>query len=312
MRGIGFFLLTTSLILLMAGCSGSRNNQRGNSESAYKKFMERQKALAADEQASKENPLMSSEELEKMGDFYVKQRNLPMAFLQYDKAFRLDRNQLNIRYKMGRLFLEKGMAEEAQNEFLEVLKVNPQHAQAFEGIGWVFFKTGDLERAGKNLQQAVALEHTLWQAHHLLGIIYDRQQNYEGAIEQYQKAISLNPNMAMLFNNLGMCLLLKGDYGEALKSFLQALKLEGSNDRVYNNLGLTLCKLGRYKEALEVFKKSGDEAAAYNNLGYIFMIEGKNKEAIEAFEKAIEIKPGFYTKAYENLKKAKTVYSSSP
>jgi Flp pilus assembly protein TadD len=145
-----------------------------------------------------------------------------------------------------------------------------------------------------------------------LGIIYDRQQNYEGAIQQYKKAISLNPNMAMLFNNLGMCLLLKGDYGEALKSFLQALKLEASNDRVYNNLGLTLCKLGRYKEALEVFKKSGDEAAAYNNLGYIFMIEGKNKEAVEALEKALEINPGFYTKAYENLKKAKTAHSSSP
>src|SRR4030067_1676336 len=159
-RGMGFCLLITFLVLFMTRCSGSRNNQRGISE-AYKKFMERQKALAADEQASKENPVMTQEELERMGDFYVRQGNLPMAFLQYDKALRLDRNQPGIHYKMGRLFLEKGMAEEAQNEFLEVLKVNPQHAQAFEGIGWVFFKTGDLERAEKNLQQAVALEHTL-------------------------------------------------------------------------------------------------------------------------------------------------------
>lgn len=106
-----------------------------------------------------------------------------------------------------------------------------------------------------------------------------------------------------------MCLLLKGDYREALKSFLQALKLETPNDKVYNNLGVTLCKLGRYEEALEVFKKSGDEAAAYNNLGYVFMSEGKNKQAIDAFEKALEIKPGFYTKAYENLKKAKAASS---
>jgi Tfp pilus assembly protein PilF len=118
--------------------------------------------------------------------------------------------------------------------------------------------------------------------------------------------------MAMLFNNLGMCFLSKGDYNEAHKFFLEALKLEVSNDRVRNNLGLTLCKLGRYEEALEIFKKSGDEAAAYNNLGYVFMIEGKNKEAIEAFEKALEIKPRFYTKAYENLKKAKTALSSYP
>jgi Flp pilus assembly protein TadD len=141
-----------------------------------------------------------------------------------------------------------------------------------------------------------------------LGIIYDRQQNYEEPSSN-TKSHFLNPNMAMLFNNLGMCLFLKGDYGEALKSFLQALKLETSNDRVYNNLGLTLCKLGRYKEASWRSSKEWDEAAAYNNLGYILMIEGKNKEAIEAFEKALEIKPGFYTKAYENLKKAKAASS---
>jgi hypothetical protein len=34
-------------------------------------------------------------------------------------------------------------------------------------------------------------------------------------------------------------------------------------------------------------------------------MEKKYKEAIEAFEKAMEIRPGFYVGAYENLKKAK-------
>jgi tetratricopeptide (TPR) repeat protein len=42
------------------------------------------------------------------------------------------------------------------------------------------------------------------------------------------------------------------------------------------------------------------------------MADGKYKEAIEAFEKALEIKPGFYLKAYENLKKAKAAYQAKP
>jgi tetratricopeptide (TPR) repeat protein len=69
--------------------------------------------------------------------------------------------------------------------------------------------------------------------------------------------------------------------------------------------------LGKYGEALELFKKSGNEAEAYNNLGYIYLLEGKNKEAIVAFEKALDLSPGFYVKAYENLNRAKAASPDS-
>ncbi len=81
--------------------------------------------------------------------------------------------------------------------------------------------------------------------------------------------------------------------------------MDGSNGRFYNNLALALCKLERYQDAFEAFKKGKDEATAYYNLGCVYMMEGKNKEAVAAFQKAIEMKPDFYVKAYENLKKAR-------
>jgi tetratricopeptide (TPR) repeat protein len=56
---------------------------------------------------------------------------------------------------------------------------------------------------------------------------------------------------------------------------------------------------------LEAFKKGGGEARAYNNLGCIYLRQGKFEEAIHLFEKAIEIEPGFYARASENLNKAK-------
>jgi pentatricopeptide repeat protein len=125
-------------------------------------------------------------------------------------------------------------------------------------------------------------------------------------------ATALEPKVGMVLNNLGMSLLLKGEYGEAVAFFTEALKLEPTNRRIHNNLAIALCKMGRYQEALEVFRKSGDEASAHNNLGCVYMADGKYKEAIEAFEKAIEIKPGFYLKAYANLKKAKEAYQANP
>lgn len=62
-----------------------------------------------------------------------------LAFVQYDKALRLDRNQPGLQYKMGRLFLEKGLGEDAKKAFQEVLKINPDHALAYEGMGWACF-----------------------------------------------------------------------------------------------------------------------------------------------------------------------------
>jgi tetratricopeptide (TPR) repeat protein len=69
--------------------------------------------------------------------------------------------------------------------------------------------------------------------------------------------------------------------------------------------------LGRYGDALEAFRKGGGEAAAYNNIGYIYMTDGKYEEAIKTLEKAIEIRPSFYVKANENLKKAKAATNST-
>ena len=118
--------------------------------------------------------------------------------------------------------------------------------------------------------------------------------------------------MGMIYNNLGISLFLDGRYEKAIDSFQEALKTEDPKGQIYNNLAMTLCKLGRYGEAFEVFKKGGNEAEAYNNLGYIYLLEGKNKEAIDAFEKALDLSPGFYVRAYENLNRAKTASPDLP
>jgi tetratricopeptide (TPR) repeat protein len=114
----------------MAGCSGSRNNQRESLRALIRNLWKGRRPWQLMSRLRKKiGDVIRG--IRKDGDFMLN-RNLPMAFLQYDKALRLDRNQPGIRYKMGRLFLEKGMAE-AQNEFLEVLKVNPQHARPLKG-----------------------------------------------------------------------------------------------------------------------------------------------------------------------------------
>ncbi len=178
-------------------------------------------------------------------------------------------------------------------------------------MGRVQLKMGNSFGAERSFLKAAQLDPRLWQAHHFLGIIYARQRKFEAAIAHYKTAISVNPNDAPLFNNLGMSLFLKGDYERAIKAFSEAIRIDDSSKKTYNNLGLALHKLQRYEEAFEAFTKGGDEATAFYNIGCLYAMEEKYPKAIKAFEKAIELKPGFYAQADENLKKAKAAMNTA-
>jgi Tfp pilus assembly protein PilF len=73
-------------------------------------------------------PEMTAEECERLGDRYLAQGNMDMAFIHYQKALHADPKQVRFRYKVGYLFLERGMVKEAQAEFQEIVKSNPGYA----------------------------------------------------------------------------------------------------------------------------------------------------------------------------------------
>jgi len=278
----------------------------------YKNILERQKAgMPLAEDHLKNLPDMTAAEHETLGDTHLQQGNMSLAFSQYEKALRLDPDQIRIRYKTGLLFLKKGLPEDALKEFQVILKKDMRYALAYEGIGQALFQLNNLSEAEKNLLLALQFDGQLWQSHNFLGIIYDRQNRFEDAVAEFNTALALNPEQWLLFNNLGMSYYHKGEYIKAIEAFLGALRMDSSQRKAYNNLGLALGRLGRYQSALEAFKKGGDDAKAYNNLGVVYMRAGRYQEAITSFEKAIELNPSYYLKASENLKLAKNGLSGA-
>ncbi len=306
---LGVFVVMGSL-----GCASSPARQQNLFQgNEYRKVMERQKAeKAAEDRAAQKIPELNAEGYEKLGDRYLQQGNFELAFIQYHKSLEMGPGQLRVRYKMGQLYLKKGMTEDGKKEFQEILKADPNHGPAYEGMGQAFLQAGQIQEAEKNFQKAIQLNPSLWPAHNFLGIIFDRRGQFEAAITQYQKAIALQPQVGFLFNNLGISLALKRENEKAAAAFAEAARLDPSNPRIYNNLGLVLGRMERYPEAFEAVRKGGDEAGAYYNLGCVYMARGKNREAVAAFEKAVEMKPGFYVRAHEKMKKAKEAAEKSP
>jgi len=295
-----FFLLITLMAGILSGCASQEQNLR--TQGRYENFYE-----SADK---KTLPAMGSDEFERSGDALLSRGNLYKAFVQYDKSLQLDSDNIRVIYKKGLLFVIGGLNQDAIKEFQKVIKEESGHALAYKGMGQAFFQMKKYDEAKRNFQKAVDLDPGLWKAYNFLGIIYDYKKKYLMAIYNYNKAISLKPDKGFLYNNLGVSWSLTRDYEKAIDAFNTALETKYSKSKTYNNLGMALSKLGRYREALEAFRKGGNEAQAYNNLGCIYLEEGKFEKATTCFEKAIELNPGFYTRASENLKKARIDYDS--
>ena len=161
-----------SILLLLVGTLGVFGGGCAARQSAphvqmgeYRKLLERQKAgMRVEEEALKTLPAMTAAEHERVGDHYLQQGNLHMAFVHYDKALRLDPTQPRLLYKTGRLFLQKGVPDEAIKEFQEILKKERNYALAYEGLGQGFFQRGDLAEAEQHFHQALKLNNTLWQS----------------------------------------------------------------------------------------------------------------------------------------------------
>jgi Tfp pilus assembly protein PilF len=311
MRLIRICTAMLSVLAILGGCASNRQ-QTMVQENEYRRMMEKQKAEAALEEAVVQKlPAMTADEYERIGDRYLTQGNRDMAFVQYHKALQMDPRLDRVRYKVGSLFLERGMVKEAQAEFQEIVKHQPDSASAYDGLGRASFHLREFEEAEKYFNQSLKLNPASWQTCNGLGILYDRQGRAEDAIQQFEKAISLRPNDPQLYNNLGMSLLRSDENEKAVRAFTEALKAGEPHPKVYNNLALALCRLGRYPEALEAFKKSGDDASAYYHLGCFFLARKKYREAIDSFDRAIELAPGFHVKAYEKKQEAKTALTAS-
>lgn len=121
----------------------------------------------------------------------------------------------------------------------------------------------------------------------------------------FQQAIKMASDNAAVRNNLGLNYLGQKRYADAIREFSRSLALVSDSDRTRNHLGTAYALQGQEEKALAMFAAATDEAGAYNNLGCVYMNQKKWDAAEKAFERALDLKPVFYVRAFENLERFK-------
>ncbi len=199
---------------------------------------------------------------------------------------------------------QDGDVETAKRCYLEVLKTEPEHADALHLLGNIDLSAGQLEDAERLIRKAISIKPRDAGYYNSLGRLLQQKQELDEARETFEKALEINPGFDVAMNNLGTVYQEQGNLHDALAMYDRAIASDALFLQAHNNRGRVLNNLRRHEEAIEAFQQAvkvrPDFSEAYNNIGHVQRAKGDMKDALESFLNAIRIDPE-YAQAWHNL-----------
>ena len=131
-----------------------------------------------------------------LGRAYFGNGDLENAVAAFRRAAALQPKNVKANFFLATALERKGDSAAALNAYRELIKIAPNVADGYLGLGVLLIKTdgADSPEAIKSLQKAVAINENLYEAHLNLGKILLQQNKSNEALIHLQKAVELLPN----------------------------------------------------------------------------------------------------------------------
>ena len=192
----------------------------------------------------------------------------------------------------------------AERIYKQILRINPNHADALNLLGLHAYQAGKYDRAEKLIIKAIKTKPDFAEAHNHLGLTLQKQGRLEEAAVSFRKTITLAPGFNLAVLNLGNVLLDLGRSEDAVGQYHKVISREPKFVNAHYNLGNALKKLGQFENAATSYRNAieiaPNFAEAHSNLGNVLQKLGEQEDAIIHYREAISLSPGF-AEAHYNL-----------
>lgn len=197
-----------------------------------------------------------------------------------------------LRYNLGMVYLRQAKFAEAEKEFRDALKSEPDYELALVGGAVTAQLVGDPARARRLHQRALSVSKANPYSQYGLGLILLEDGKLSESRRRIQNAMLILPGRNEFERALGFVALRSGEFNEALATFESLVRNSGqpaSED--YYFLGVARLRLGDLKGARRAFReaftlsaeKDGYSACA---LAYLLYQEKKYADAARLFKLA--------------------------
>ncbi|HEY9163777.1 MAG TPA: tetratricopeptide repeat protein [Magnetovibrio sp.] len=235
-----------------------------------------------------------SEQLTRGFQFH-QQGQLAQAKAIYDEVLKIEPNNANALYLIGTLALQTGNVQPGTQYLIHAFN----NGCTEEGL---FINLSKTLRSQNNATDALHVLLKGGQAHPnsasiyvLLGIAYRELSQPHESINALTHAIEINGNISDAHIEIALTYKSMGKADKAEEHFKQAIALT-ANVTTHGFYASFLSDIGRDAEAIEEFRKAvafdPRSELALNQLGFHLYSSGHIDESIDAFERCLEINPG--------------------
>ena len=213
----------------------------------------------------------------------------------YQQVIRHDPENAEAHANLGVAYEQLGRGDLAVAMFRKALELHPEYADAHLNLGLKLAEDGVFQEALQSISEAVRLAPEHVAARQALAMVLTRLNRPTEAVPHFEAVLRLNPNSADAYLNLGIALAEGGRKADALASFQEACRLAPNSSRPHYNLGRALNDLGRTNEARKALETSTrlDErfAPAMQLLGLIERNAGNDERAVKLLQRATALDP---------------------
>ncbi len=204
-----------------------------------------------------------------------------------------DANALNLR---GAAFGQSGDHEKALDDFNAAISISPQYYQAYANRALIYARVGRLDQALTDYDQALSIDPRYSVALIGRGNIHRMRKNYPMAVADYTQALEIQADPIAFFNR-GLSYQAMGQHYKAVDDFDNTLGYRSDAPEVYHAKGLSELALQKYEKAYEDFYQAArgrkDNYEAWALRGRAAEGMGQKKEAAQAYRRALQINPSY-------------------
>jgi tetratricopeptide (TPR) repeat protein len=248
-------------------------------------------ASAGSEPLSEEKRMEMAEELAAEGWQLWQQQKLPQAAAKFERAVKLDPDAANAWNGLGWARFNSGDSEAAVAAFEKCVELEPDHPAGLNGLGQLYLSWREYDKAEKFLTKASQNAPAAWFG---LARLYMLTGDYDEAQKWIAKALSQQPSDESLQKLQAAAKQRK--LPDDLRRLIEppgkpddspAGKAAAAGWRQFNQGQFRLAERN-FRRALA---KDPENLAAMNGLGFILLNSGKMADAKAHFEKYLKLEP---------------------